>query len=88
MQPFSEGAGPKGGVPPRNDARKLGDFPTSEGSGTHHNILNRVPDHDCQIFFVLHRTKCKPMHFELECFSEYIQVGKKNYLINFGSISL
>ena len=28
--------------------------------------LNRVPEHDSffPTFFVLHRTKCKPMHFE------------------------
>ena len=23
------------------------------------NLLNRVPEHDCLTFFVLHRTKCK-----------------------------
>ena len=25
------------------------------------HLLNRVPEHD---FFVIHRSKCKPMHFE------------------------
>ena len=29
---------------------------------------NRVPEHDSPTFFVLHRTKCKPMHSEWECF--------------------
>ena len=28
------------------------------------NVLNRVSEHDSLTFFVLHRTKCKPMHFE------------------------
>ena len=27
-------------------------------------LLNRVPEHDLTTFFVLHRTNCKPMHFE------------------------
>ena len=26
------------------------------------NLLNPVPEHDCPTLFVLHRTKCKPMH--------------------------
>ena len=30
-----------------------------------------VPEHDCPTFFVLHRMKCKPMHFEWERFSDY-----------------
>ena len=34
------------------------------------NLLNRVPGHNCRTFFVLHRTKCKPMHFEWERFSD------------------
>ena len=34
------------------------------------NLLNRVPGHDCLTFFMLHRTKCKPMHFEWESFSD------------------
>ena len=34
------------------------------------NLLNRVPEHDCLTFFVLHRTKCKLMHFEWESFSD------------------
>ena len=33
------------------------------------NLLNRFPEHDCLTFFVLHRMKCKPMHFEWERFS-------------------
>ena len=28
------------------------------------HLLNRVPEHDSLTLFVLHRTKCKPMHFE------------------------
>ena len=28
------------------------------------SYMNRVPEHDFQTFFVIHRTKCKPMHFE------------------------
>ena len=34
------------------------------------NLLNRVAEHDCQTFFVLHRTTCKAMHFEWEHFSD------------------
>ena len=34
------------------------------------NLLNRVPEHDSLTFFVLHRTECKPMHFERERFSD------------------
>ena len=34
------------------------------------HILNRVPEHDSLTFFMLHRTKCKPMHFERERFSD------------------
>ena len=34
------------------------------------NLLNRVPEHDSLTFFVLHRIKCKPMHFEWERFSD------------------
>ena len=26
--------------------------------------MNRVPEHDSTTFFMLHRTKCKPMHLE------------------------
>ena len=33
------------------------------------NQLNRDPEHDSLTFFVLHRTKCKPMQFERERFS-------------------
>ena len=29
-----------------------------------YSSMNRVPDHDFPTFFMLHRTKCKPMHFE------------------------
>ena len=29
-----------------------------------YSSMNRVPEHDFQTFSVLHRTKCKPMHFE------------------------
>ena len=32
--------------------------------------MNRVPEHDCLTFFMLHRTKCKAMHFEWEPFSD------------------
>ena len=28
------------------------------------HLLNRVPEHDSLTFFVLHRMKCKAMHFE------------------------
>ena len=28
------------------------------------HLLNRVSEHDFLTFFVQHRTKCKPMHFE------------------------
>ena len=31
------------------------------------NLLKRVPEHDSPTFFLLHRTKCKPMHSEWEC---------------------
>jgi hypothetical protein len=34
------------------------------------NLWNRVPEHDCSIFFVLQRTKCKPMHSAWERFSD------------------
>ena len=34
------------------------------------NLLNRVPQHDSLAFFVLRRTKCKPMHFEWERLSD------------------
>ena len=34
------------------------------------HLLNRVPEHDSLTFFVLHRTKCKLMHFERECFAD------------------
>ena len=34
---------------------------------TNVNLLKRVPEHDIPTFFVLHRTKCKPMHSEWEC---------------------
>ena len=33
------------------------------------NLLNRVPEHDSLTFSVLHRTKCKPMHFDWERFA-------------------
>ena len=36
----------------------------------HKRYLNRVPEHDCPTFFVLHRTICKPMHSEWERFSD------------------
>ena len=29
-----------------------------------YSSMNRAPEHDCPTFVVLHRTKCKPMHFE------------------------
>ena len=29
-----------------------------------YSSMNRVPEHDLMTFFVLHRTKCKPMYFE------------------------
>ena len=29
-----------------------------------YSSMNRVPEHDFPTFFALHRTKCKPMHFE------------------------
>ena len=38
-------------------------------------LLNRVPEHDCQTFFRtqnVNRTKGKPMHFEWEHFSDYL----------------
>ena len=43
---------------------------------TNVNLLNRVPEHDSPTFFVLHRTKCKPMHSEWEC-SQTINVLHK-----------
>ena len=43
---------------------------------TNVNLLKRVPEHDSPTFFVLHRTKCKPMHSEWEC-SQTINVLHK-----------
>ena len=34
------------------------------------NLLHRVPEHDSLTFFAFHRTKCRPMHFEREHFSD------------------
>jgi hypothetical protein len=41
------------------------------------NLLNRVPEHECQTLFVLHKTKCKPMHFEWKRFSDYFRSALK-----------
>ena len=38
---------------------------------TNFNLLNSVAEHDCQTFFILHRTKYKPMHLEWEHFSDF-----------------
>ena len=43
---------------------------------TNVNLLKRVPEHNSPTFFVLHRTKCKPMHSEWEC-SQTINVLHK-----------
>ena len=45
----------------------------------HVNLLNRVPEHDCQTFLVLQRTKCKPMHSELESFSDASVLHRTKY---------
>ena len=34
------------------------------------NLLNLVSEHDSLTFFLLHRTKCKWMNFERDCFSD------------------
>ena len=47
---------------------------------TKNNRLNLVPEHDCYTLFILHRTKCKPMHFGLEGFSEHTQVFIYTYI--------
>ena len=39
-------------------------------------LLNRVPEHDCPAFLVLHITKCKPLHYEWVSFSDFLQLGE------------
>ena len=44
--------------------RQPGITPYRAHAHERYSSMNRVPEHVFLTFFVLHRTKCKPMHFE------------------------
>ena len=41
--------------------------------------IESCPEHDCLTFFMQHKKKCKPLHFEREHFSDFIVLDWKMF---------